>query len=33
MQLKGNEDLQQRVQVQNTTREQQKPYIDVSILV
>jgi hypothetical protein len=31
MQLKGNEDLQQRVQVQNTTREQQKPYIDVSI--
>lgn len=33
MQLKGNEDLQQRVQVQNTTREQQKPYIDVSLLV
>jgi hypothetical protein len=30
MQLKGNEDLQQRVQIQNTTREQQKPYIDVS---
>ncbi|GHJ88806.1 hypothetical protein NliqN6_5208 [Naganishia liquefaciens] len=28
MQLRGNEDLQQRVQVQNTTREQQKPYID-----
>jgi hypothetical protein len=31
VELKGNEDLQQRVQIQNNTREHQKPYIDVSL--